>query len=380
VARRVVEVHTAAVDGAVRYLEAHGVGAVRRRGPERDVVATTGFIGGVFTHGVSRNLDPHLHSHVVVANLVHGVDGRWSACDWRGLDAHRTAAEAVYEAHLRAGLSADLGVRWSGGWRRNPSDGTGLVAPSRTQTQAPEIVGVPPELLGEFSSRSAEIRQGVDALGARTAHGRHVVWASTRAPKASVPFGPLVAEWGRRARAAGAPLDLGDLSGRAIGSRSPKAFDEHRYAAAIAGTPHGGARRRDVVVAFEVAAPDGVLSPTLERLVGHWAPGDGSVGVAEPLHPRRTVVPAHHLLRALGPRPTDAGAHEIWIGAARTVEAYRARWGVGHAEAPLGPVANLATLPPARLADHVRTTRDLEAARARLGVRAPVEVELGRGL
>lgn len=374
VAKRVVDVHGAAVEEAVRYLEGHGVAATRRRGPEREVVATTGLIGGVFTHGVNRNLDPHLHSHVVVANLVHGVDGRWSACDWRGLAAHQPAAAAVYEAHLRAGLTAEVGVRWDRGMRAND----GWVAPAGAR--AAEIVGVPPELLGEFSSRSAEIRQGVHARGARTARGRHIVWASTRAPKASAPYDSLVEEWGRRARAAGEPLDVGRLSGPSIAPPSQRVLDEHRYAAVIASTPHGGVRRRDVVVAVGTAAPDGVLAPSLARVVGRWAPGDGSVGVAEPLHPRRTVVPANHVLRELGPRPTDAGAHDVWMDAAEAIEAYRARWGVGHAEEALGPVKSMAALPASRLADHVRTARHVEAARARLGVRAPVEVELGRGL
>ena len=76
VAKRVVDVHHEAVESAVRYLERHAVSATRRHGPAREIVATSGLIGGVFTHAVSRNLDPHLHSHVVVANLVHGVDKR----------------------------------------------------------------------------------------------------------------------------------------------------------------------------------------------------------------------------------------------------------------------------------------------------------------
>jgi conjugative relaxase-like TrwC/TraI family protein len=387
VARRVVEVHVEAVVGAVRYLERHALSAARRQGPERRVVATTGVIGGLFTHAVNRNLDPHLHSHVVVANLVHGVDGRWSACDWRGLSAHRPAAAAIYEAHLRAGLSADLGVRW--GECRLGRSGI-IAAPAE---RSPEIVGVSPELLGEFSSRSAEIRRRIDTLGVHSSRGRGIAWAVTRASKESVAYEPLVAEWERRARAVGEPLELSRLCGRAIGANGrneengrigvpaqPPPLDEHRFAAVISVLPHGGARRRDVVVAFGAAAIGGVPAPSLQHLVGQWVPGDGKVGVEEPVHPRRAVVPANHLLRALGPRPADANAHDVWFGAAHAVEAYRARWGVDRSDEPLGPVASLAALPASRLADHIRTTRHLDAARARLGVRAPVSVELGLGL
>src|SRR5579859_3007245 len=84
VAHQVVSAHIEAVGGALRYLERHGVGAVRSRGEgggEREVISTSGFAGAMFTHAVNRNLDPHLHSHVVVVNVVHGADGRWSALD-----------------------------------------------------------------------------------------------------------------------------------------------------------------------------------------------------------------------------------------------------------------------------------------------------------
>jgi hypothetical protein len=159
-----------------------------------------------------------------------------------------------------------------------------------------------------------------------------------------------------------------------------------------------------VVVAFGAAASDGLDASSLEHLVGRWVPADASVGVAEPLYARRAVVPANHLLRALGPRPADAGAHDVWVEAAHAIDSYRERWcvdDVDHADRaeraeraelarrldrldrssdPLGPVRNLASLPAARLADHVRTTRLLDTARARLGVRAPVGVELGIGL
>ena len=113
-ARTVLAAHTGAVAGSLSYLEEHALTATRRAGPLREVLPTSGAVAAVFTHGISRNSDPHVHSHVVLANLVHAADGRWSACDRRGIEAHRVAASAVYEAHLRAGLTAALGVRWTG--------------------------------------------------------------------------------------------------------------------------------------------------------------------------------------------------------------------------------------------------------------------------
>ncbi len=360
VARAVVAAHAEAVEGSLSYLEQHGITAIRGSGPARAVLPTSGAVTAVFTHGVNRNADPHVHSHVVLANLVHGADGRWGALDRRGIDAHRMAASAVYDAHLRSGLASALGVRWTG-------------APGRTA----EVVGVPPELLGEFSTRAADIRRHMHEAGAHSGRGARVAWAATRPAKApSVPFADLAARWQLRAEAVGLPLEL--ESGRAVAVAPRAVLDEHRFAGVLSLTPHGGARRRDVVAAFSAAARDGVSAPAVERLVDQWVV-PGPVGVAEPLQPCRTVGPANHHLRLLGPRPVDPDDHEVWRGAARAIDAYRDRWGLGHATEPLGPAASLASLPATRLADHVRTERQVATARARLGWREPLTAERGLG-
>jgi conjugative relaxase-like TrwC/TraI family protein len=362
-ARRVVEGHAAAVAGALGYLEEHGVTATRRSGPERSVVATTGMIAAEFTHGVNRNGDPHVHSHVVMANLVHAADGRWSACDGRGIAAHRPAASEVYAAHLRAALSSALGVSWAG-------------TPGRPY----EVVGVMPELLGEFSSRAADIHRRMHEVGAHSARAGRVAWAATRpAKRPSRSYAELAPEWARRARAVGGPMELGRATGHP--PPTPCLVDEHRFAAAISLTPHGGARRRDVVAAFAAAAPLGVEAAPLARLVDHWVP-DPSVGVAETLHHRRDVVPANHVLGALGPRPLNPTDHALWVGAAAAFNAYRDRWGLDRVTATLvapGSTSGLSSLSAPRLADHLRTARHLEAVRARLGRRQPAEVDLGIG-
>ena len=367
-ARQVVAGHVDAVAGALSYLEVHGVTARRRSGEDRVILPTSGAAAGLFTHGVNRSGDPHLHSHVVMANLVHGVDGRWSACDWRGLDAHRRAASAVYEAHLRSALTSALGVRWG------------------NSSGQPDLVGFAPALLGEFSSRSADIRRRLHEVGGHSSRAGRIAWASTRPDKTTgIPYADLVQEWTRRASAIGPP-DLGSVLGRSTEPRprTRPRLDEHRYGAVISETPHGGAHRRDVVEALAAAARTGATADGLEHLVAAWVPAarPDAVGVAEPLHQRRAVAPGHHALRALGPRPVEPGDHEVWLGAARAIEAYRERWDVGRAAEPLGvdgTHASLAALPPARLADHLRTTRAVDEARARLGwQREPPRVELGR--
>ena len=164
-ARRIVDVDEAAVAGGLAYLEQHAVSAVRRD----VVIPTSGMVAGQFTHAVSRNGDPHLHSHVVMANLVHGVDGRWTACDRRGLDAHRQAACSVYEAHLRAALAA-LGRALDRAAGPQPRDRDGGARAARRALLAG---GRHPPHAYKAGTRSARVPR--------------VAWAATRPGKVQAP-------------------------------------------------------------------------------------------------------------------------------------------------------------------------------------------------
>jgi len=59
------------------YLETSA--AKGRRGQDGVVkVDSSGFVAVAFRQRTSRANDPHLHSHVLIANLCEGGDGRWA--------------------------------------------------------------------------------------------------------------------------------------------------------------------------------------------------------------------------------------------------------------------------------------------------------------
>ena len=310
----------------------------------------------MFTHGVNRNLDPHLHSHVVVVNAVHGVDGRWSACDGRGLDAHRRAAGE----RLR-GPSAGRADRVARG-ALGRADGPGRTA---------EIAGVSPAVLGEFSSRGADVRMPRVRDGP-VGPGRHVAWAATRPPKVTgTPYdgaGGRLASSGRGGRDRRSSVDAGAGADAGVG-RVGGSFDEHRFAGVIAVTPHGGAHRRDVVGGLRRGGPRrGAGRPSLERVTDLWAPAE-RVGVAEDLLSRRSVVPANHRLRALGPRPVDPADHETWLGGGAGDRGLSGAVGVERAPTaghrpPFVAAAGPAGRPPAGDATARRGPHQLGPARA----------------
>ena len=368
VAYQVLADHHEAVAGAVTYVERHGLSARRGWGEARAIVRTTGVVAGAFTHGVNRNGDPHLHTHVVVANMVHGEDGRWSARDQRGLWAHRQAAGATYESHLRAGLSASLGVRWS--------DGPGRRA---------EVQGVSPMLMGEFSSRAADIRRHMARWGSHGGRGARVAWAATRAPKATgVSFAELASEWERRARAVGnRARTLVAHAGRRVETVPRPVLSEFRFRATLSQTADGAVRRRDLIEGFGTAARGrrpGADARAPGRSLG--AP-DGSRGSRR----RGTTRRGPWCRATISSPPSDPGPSTPGITGcggrgAQAIEAYRQVWGVTKSAAPLGvdgPGCALSSLPAPRLAHHLRTVRTVQEARLRLGWREPRALELERG-
>ena len=56
--------------------------------------------------------DPHLHTHVLVANATRSDDG-WGTLDARHIYLHARTAGFLYQAQLRAELVDHLGVEWT---------------------------------------------------------------------------------------------------------------------------------------------------------------------------------------------------------------------------------------------------------------------------
>ncbi len=401
-ASAVRDAHEEAVEAAIAYVARHAAAVRRtepgsrepgRRGPgdrppggrdpgEREVGPVDGLVAASFTHHVSRALDPHLHSHVVVANLVHGDDGRWRAVDGRGLYAHAQAAGALYDAVLRHGVSARLGLEWS----QKPSLGW-------------ELSVVDPVLVGALSSRRAEILADLDrharradrsighvsrdtGMGGDGAAGvagmratpsrraRAVAWAATRDPKTTgLSASELRTRWAGVARdvhSSVEPVPEG-LTRRAARAE----IDEHRFATAVYEAGPRGVARRDVVRAWAVALPTGAAASSIARCVDALCDWGTAVGVAEPVRAPARVVPPPHVLRALGPRPAAPGQLSVWLSAASSITRYRARWEVRDPSRVLGSEtrSELAAMPARRFDDHLSTVREIDEALSSLGRR-----------
>ncbi|HEX4218075.1 MAG TPA: MobF family relaxase [Acidimicrobiales bacterium] len=253
--------HDAAVQATADYLARAALGVRRRgHGPSR-ALATTGMVGGAFVHRTSRALDPHLHTHVVAANLAQGVDGVWSAVHGRGLFAHMKAAGRLYQAQLRHELTDRLGVAWD-----VRPDGLG------------DVVGVAPGLRGLFSQRSADIKAYVAERSGRASAGG--AFYATRPEKdRTASWEALVPEWRHRAGELG--YDVGALS-RVVGlGHDQNVFDADLLQVAVAerARPDATLSRRDLLSAVATAHVGGAhvsdIEGAVDRLCAEVRPHDG---------------------------------------------------------------------------------------------------------
>ena len=207
VSNEVRNAHDAAVAAAVRALE--GFAARSRRGKAgAERMVAEGFVAAAFRHRTSRAGDPHLHTHVLVPNLVFSPqDQRWSALDARPLYRWAKTVGYLYEAKLRDELTRRLGVEWTP-VRRGIAD----------------IQGIPNKTLRAFSRRRAEIEAHMAERGETTARAAQVATYATRKPKdRSIEAEGLLPEWRERARTLGLDDEaLADLVGRVAPALVPE--------------------------------------------------------------------------------------------------------------------------------------------------------------
>jgi conjugative relaxase-like TrwC/TraI family protein len=218
------DAHRLAVAEALAYLELTCTSALRghHRGDGTDTrVQTDGLVGAAFEHRSSRCGDPQLHTHVVVANLLHGQDGKWSALDTREIYAQARTAGFVYQAVLRGELTRTLGVQWG---------------PVRNG-QA-EISGLPVGLLRLFSKRRVQIEAQLELVGLDSPAAAQAATLSTRPGKPDLHGNGgggvgLQERWRAEAAAAGFTADVVDQAvGRVPFGQSSSAA---RQAAAAVG-------------------------------------------------------------------------------------------------------------------------------------------------
>lgn len=268
VAAQVEIAHDAAVAKAMAYMES--VAAFTRTGRNGVHRATSaGFVAAGFRHRTSRDRDPLLHTHVLVANSVCAADGQWRTIDATALYEHAKTGGYVYQAQLRHELTARLGVEWL-----PVHDGLS------------DIAGVDTGLIRLFSKRREQIEQTMAEWGLTSARAAQVSTLETRQAKVVSPErrSDHAARWRSEALSAGyAPASLPAVHGR---QRPPELDDEATTAVFAHLSSSAGLTAsmstfdlRDVVRGLIDELPAGIPMETIDDLSRQYLARDEVVPV-----------------------------------------------------------------------------------------------------
>ena len=187
--RRILVAQDKAVAKTVQYLEENVLesravnsetGNLERTGNQKMVAAT-------FRHEASRNLDPQLHTHVVIANMGQGEDGKWRTIENNSLFDNQKTLGAIYRNNLAAELMQL-------GYEIDKTHSNGCF----------EIAGYSKKVLDAFSTRSQDIKNAMRQLD----YGSDPALAAkaallTRTRKKEPERGELHAIWQERAKELG---------------------------------------------------------------------------------------------------------------------------------------------------------------------------------
>ncbi|UZW57628.1 relaxase domain-containing protein [Sphingobium sp. JS3065] len=175
---RIVQLHERSVDVTLAYLEEHA--QLRKREEGNIVHETTGrLLWARFTEHASRELDPHLHTHVVVLNMTNGQSGDpVASLETRAVYAEQMTSGQIYRNELAHGLR-ELGYEIDFDPRR------GLF----------EIRGVPKALIEEMSQRAEQINEHAAQHGLVGQASRRQSFYATRGAKVKTGIDTLLIQW-----------------------------------------------------------------------------------------------------------------------------------------------------------------------------------------
>jgi conjugative relaxase-like TrwC/TraI family protein len=316
VALEVKAAHREAVGAALDYMQREACWTRRGAGGS-EFVQGNGYLAAGYLHRSSRNGDPQLHTHVLIANATKGPDGRWTRLYHPAIYNHAKTASYIYEAHLRHELTRRLAIEWQ-----------------PTRNGIAEIAGFADEHLRAFSTRRAEI---LEAAGAdASARSMQVAALATRKPKErGVGHGELLAHWRSRAEEIG--LDRETIArtfdreaALRIGTAKAPTISEAQLGRAVtASASHFD--RREAIQAVADSLPKGAPGAEVERLADAFLASDTVIQIAEgakaPRYTTRRVwelereaLAAAERMRAQGPDPAGELIAARVIGARPTLK------------------------------------------------------------
>ncbi|WP_285131576.1 conjugative transfer relaxase/helicase TraI [Leclercia adecarboxylata] len=181
--KEMVEAHNHAVRVAAGYVEKL-ISARNTKDGVTSIIHTGKMVAAAFTHDTSRNLDPQLHTHLVIANMTED-DGKWKAL----------ATDYIHNAgfiETVMKMQVTLGKIYRSALRQRV-EALGHEVEEVGKHGMWEIKGVPEDVREEFSSRGREIEGAIGAEA--TLRSRDVAAKDTRQVKVDPSRLRLMERW-----------------------------------------------------------------------------------------------------------------------------------------------------------------------------------------
>lgn len=181
--KRMVDAHNQAVQIAAGYVEKL-ISARETKNGITSIVHTGKMVAAAFTHDTSRNLDPQLHTHLIIGNMTE-LGGKWKAL----------ATDYIHDAgfiETVMKMQVTLGRIYRTALREQV-EAMGHTVEEVGKHGMWEIRGVPEEVREEYSSRGREVRGAVGAEA--TLRSRDVAAKDTRRAKVDPSRVRLMERW-----------------------------------------------------------------------------------------------------------------------------------------------------------------------------------------
>jgi len=205
---QILKAHRRAVTKAIEWLECNAATARATSDGVTVTERTDSLLVARFDHDMSRELDPQLHTHCVVANVTRRGDGQFRAVENREFFVNQKLAGAIYRSDL-----ADRLVGMGYEIELTGKDGTF------------EIKGFGREQLEQFSTRRRQILESLEEKGFDSPRAAEVACLDTRKGKRQVDRKEIRKEWRARAKMAGLhlerPRERGIRKARGKGNAGP---------------------------------------------------------------------------------------------------------------------------------------------------------------
>lgn len=144
---RIVKAHDNAVRAAMEVVEERFVKTRFQQDGEIVTKNGEGIIAGIYRHDTSRALDPNLHSHAVIANMVKNENGGYSAIENKSVFKNQKLITEIYRSTFENELR-DQGI-----------------ATERGKYGEVNVSGISQEVVDSFSKRRQEIVDALDSKG-----------------------------------------------------------------------------------------------------------------------------------------------------------------------------------------------------------------------